>query len=103
MNLGIGDGAVERNDRRLVELGQAIVKRKDLPPVGGLVILCCAVTRSNSRLKMIFTELIPCRRLREMKHPARDHLLVPSRPVLLFQPQQITLAIHARRDARGIQ
>ena len=103
MDLGKSNSAVKRNDRRLVELGQSIVKRKYLSPVCGLVVLRGAVTRSDSRLKMILAELIACRRLREMKHAARDHRLIPSRAVLLFQAQQIALAIEPRRETSGIE
>ena len=52
---------------------------------------------------MIFAELIACRRPRKVERTARDHRLVPLRPVLFFQAQQIALAVQPRRETRCIQ
>src|SRR5207247_2409795 len=101
-NVRKNDSAIERDDRRVIEFDQAIVKREDLPPVRAFIIIRRAVAGSDSRLKMIRGDLLPSSRLREMEHASRDHRSIPSCPVLLLEPKQVSLRIHSRRDARGV-
>ena len=54
-------------------------------------------------LKMIFADRLTRSRFAQVRHPARDHRLVPSRAILFFEPKQISLVIFAGRKPRSIQ
>src|SRR5439155_8014887 len=50
------DGAIEGDDRRIVELDQAIVKRENLRPIGRFIVLCDTVTGGDAGLQMILAD-----------------------------------------------
>ena len=61
------------------------------------------MTRGDARLKMIFADVGTRSRFVEVKHPARDHRVIPQRPILLFESKQITFGILPCWNSRGIQ
>src|SRR5207249_7021326 len=103
VDVGNDNSAIEGDHWRIIELNQAIIKRQNLPPVGGPIVRRGAVAGSDARLKMILGDLIACSRLREVKHAPRDYRLVPSRPVLFLEAEQVALTIDSSRDSRGVQ
>src|SRR5204863_6006058 len=102
-NIRERNGTVESDDRRVIEFHQPIVQRKDLPPVGRLVVLCGAVTSCYSGLKMILAELVACCRLTDMKQATCDHGFVLVGTVLFVYAQQIALSVQTCCIASRIQ
>ena len=103
MNVRDHDGAVEGDDRRIIEFDQAIIKREDLSPVGRLIVLGGAVAGGDARLEMILGDLFTRSRPREVKHAPRDHRLIPARPVLFLEAQQVARPVQSSGNSRAIQ
>jgi hypothetical protein len=58
VDVGDGDGAMERDDGRMVQLHEHVVKGENARPIGRLVGGGDAVTGSDSRFEMEFADLI---------------------------------------------
>src|SRR5882762_11941574 len=85
VNLADSHGAVEGDDRGIVEFAELIVERLNLLPVGAFVIFRRAMARGDAGLEVIGGHFTAASGLRQMQHAARDHRLIPCRTILLFQ------------------
>src|SRR4030095_6865257 len=57
----------------------------------------------NPGLEMIRAQLVAGGGLAQMFYPTRDHGLIPSRTILLFESKDVTFGIHSRGKARGVE
>ena len=84
MNIRHRHSAIERNDRRIVQLQQLVIQRKNPSPIGRFIICRSAMTRRDRGLKMIRAHFFAGGGLAQMEHAPCNHGLVPSRTVLFF-------------------
>ena len=61
------------------------------------------MTSGDTGLQVIFGEFLAGSGLAQMKHTAGDQRLVPTRPVLLLEAQDVPLGVHSRRQSRRVQ
>jgi hypothetical protein len=88
-------GAVDRHDRRRVELGQGLVERRDLRPVGAVEVRRLGVQRGDRRLDHVGTGAPQLQRADERGAAVCDPARVPARAVLILERDEVAGRVHA--------
>src|ERR1700674_3985782 len=97
LDLGDGDGAVERDDRARGDRLELVVELQDLPPVRRGRISCVGVHRVDRRLDLVWTGLVALEALPDDGLPFGEEVTVPDGAVLVSEQDQVAV----RRRAGG--
>ncbi len=102
VDFGKGNGATQRDDRRIVNCEQLVIEMQNDRPVRCTLVKSARVGSGNGCLGMIFGDVISLRRPIEVKEPEGDKTLVPSARVLVL-PQDQAAVIDASGQAGSLK
>src|SRR5262249_23820503 len=98
--LGNCHGAIEMDNRRRLNSYQSVVKRNNLPPVGGSGRFRLRMNGGNCSLQCVRAEAAGHQGFLHQCHSLRDLRAVPKRAVLILQQNQLSFP-RGSRNATG--
>src|SRR5271165_7046999 len=96
-------GAIEGDDRRIIQLRPLIIERQNPWPIRGLIVVSRAMAGGDAGLKMVLADLVSGGCLAQVKYTVLDHSSVPIRTVLLSQAKDVSLRVDSLGQPRCVQ